>query len=123
MQNMITLRGKVKKGESRGKDLGFPTANIDVNKTLEEGIYISSVKLKNKTYGALTFIGKAITFNETKLQAETYILDFNQDIYNNWISITLILKIRENKKFDNINELIKEMRNDEKIARKYFKNV
>ena len=120
---MITLRGKVKKGESRGKDLGFPTANIDVSKNLDEGIYISSVKVKNKSHGALTFIGKAITFNETNLQAETYVLDFNQDIYDNWISVTLILKIRENKKFDKIEELIKEMKNDERIAREYFASL
>lgn len=120
---MLNLKGKIKKGENRGKNLGFPTANINIHQKIDEGIYISKAKIKGKIYPSLTFIGKALTFNEDKLQAETYILDFNQNIYNNWINITLLEKIRGNKKFDRVEDLIKEMKNDQKIARDYFRKA
>lgn len=115
--------GKVKKHNQRGRVLGFPTANVNLtNPDLigAEGIYISKVKLEDKVYNSLTFIGKAKTYNEEKFQSETYILDFNKDIYHKFISIELLKKIRENKKFDNEKELINQMKKDEAVARKYF---
>ncbi len=112
--------GKVRTDKQRGKTLGFPTANINCKKDIPEGIYISRFKLKGKEYPALTFIGGAKTFNETKFQAETFILDFNKNIYNSWVTVTLIKKIRSNQKFENEKELIKQIKKDEKAARKYF---
>lgn len=112
--------GKVKKGNQRGKKLGFPTANQNLFKKVEEGIYISKTTLKGKTYNSITFIGSAKTFNENKFQAETYILDFNRDIYYQWISVTLLKKLRGNIKFKSIKYLIKQMKQDEKDARTYF---
>ena len=114
--------GKVRINHQRGKALGFPTANVNLAKKISEGIYISKTKIGNKIYLSLTFIGKAKTFNEQKFQAETYILDFNQNIYQKWISINLLKKIRGNQKFDSVSELIKQMKDDEIVARLYFKN-
>ncbi len=105
--------GKVRIDNQRGKTLGFPTANINLYKAVPEGIYISKAKLNQSIYQSLTFIGPTKT-------AETYILDFNQDIYDKWISVELLKKIRENKKFNSDKELITEMKKDETIARKYF---
>ena len=113
--------GKVKKYNQRGKKLGFPTANVALRKNIPEGIYVSWTKLSNKQYPSLTFIGKAKTFDETRFHAETYILDFNKNIYGKWISVELIKKIRQNKKFNSVEDLIKEMKKDEQIARKHFK--
>lgn len=112
--------GKVRKANFRGKKLGFPTANINLTKDIPEGIYISKTKLGDSLFSSLTFIGKAKTFNEKKFLAETYILDLNKDIYGKWISIKLIKKIRDNKKFNSAEELVKQMKQDEKEARKYF---
>lgn len=117
---MYRFWGKVRKHKQRGKKLGFPTANINLHKKIPEGVYISKTKLNGKVHPAVTFIGKAETFNETKLFAETYILDFKKDIYGKWISVELIKKIRESKKFNSAEELIKEIKKDEQIARKYF---
>ena len=113
--------GKVKKHNQRGRKLGFPTANINLSKNIEEGIYISKTKIEHKLYPSLTFIGQAKTFNEKKFHAENYILDFNQKIYDQWISVNLLKKIRENKKFDSVKELVAQMREDEKKAREYLK--
>lgn len=112
--------GKVRKGNKRGKDLGFPTANVNLSKNIPEGIYISHTKFEGRIYPSLTFVGKAKTFNEKKFQAEIYILDFNKNIYGCWISVKLINKIRINIKFDSQEELINQMNKDEQITRKYF---
>ncbi len=112
--------GKVRSYNQRGRKLGFPTANINLNKKIPEGIYISKTKIKKKKYQSITFIGSAKTFKENKYQAETYILDFNQDIYEMWISVKLLKKIRNNKKFNSAKELIAQMKKDEQQARKFF---
>lgn len=117
---MYKFWGKVRKANLRGKRLGFPTANINLSKQIPEGIYISKTKIGDKQYYSLTFIGRAKTFNEEKFQAETYILDFKKDIYNRWLTVTILSKIRGNKKFDSAEELIKQMKKDEQKARKYF---
>lgn len=118
---MIKLRGKVKKGNSRGKALGYPTANINLFKDVPQGIYISKTKVNGKEYNSLTFIGNATTFNETKIKAETYILDFDSDIYGKFISISLLKKIRGNIKFKSEKELVEQMNKDLKAAKNYFK--
>lgn len=112
--------GKVRRHNQRGKKLGFPTANINLHKPIPDGIYISKTKLENRTYPSVTFIGMAKTFGEIRFHVETYILDFNQNLYGKWITVELLKKIRENKKFNSADELIKQMREDEKIAREYF---
>lgn len=112
--------GKVRKNKGRGKALGFPTANLNINKRLSEGIYISITKIDGKIYPSLTFIGAARTFNETKIQAEVYLLQTRKNLYDKWLSITLIKKIRENKKFKTVSELIKHIKRDQEKAKIYF---
>lgn len=120
---MYKFWGKVRKHNQRGKKLGFPTANVNLAKNIPEGIYISKTKIKNNIYFSLTFIGTVKTFNEQKFLSETYILDFDINIYGQWISIDLIKKIRSNQKFNSAEELIKQMKQDEADARRYFANL
>ncbi len=117
---MDIIQGTVIKGKQRGKDLGFPTANVPLTKTIPEGIYISRIMVKDTAYPALTFIGAAKTFHETDYQAETYILDFDKDIYNLSVSIHLLKKIRDNMQFASVEELVAQMEDDTKMARAYF---
>lgn len=113
--------GKVRKHQLRGHKLGFPTANINLSKKIPEGIYFSQTKIKNQKFCSLTFIGKAETFNEKKYHSETYILNFNKNIYGSWVTILLLKKIRKNKKFSSATKLIDQMKKDEQQAKKYFK--
>src|SRR5579872_6356310 len=115
---MEIVLGKVIKGNNRGKLLGFPTANVKLEKEIPQGIYVSQVEVhgsrftvhdKYKVFHALTFIGNAKTFGEKEVFAETYILDFSEDIYGKEIKVQLLHKIRENQKFTTENELIKQM--------------
>lgn len=108
---MKEIRGKVRAGLKKGTDLGFPTANISLKKKFAKGLYISRTKVGEIVYPSLTFIGKV---------AETYILDFNQDLYGKWVSIKLLKKIRRSKKFKSEKELISQMRSDELVAKKFF---
>lgn len=121
----IKFWGKVKTNSKRGKTLGFPTANVNLSlgsssKNIPEGIYISKTKVNKKEFKSLTFIGASKTFNEKVYKAETYILDFRQNIYGKWITNTLIKKLRANIKFASAEGLIKQMKQDEVQARKYF---
>ncbi|OGH19492.1 MAG: hypothetical protein A3F31_03570 [Candidatus Levybacteria bacterium RIFCSPHIGHO2_12_FULL_38_12] len=116
----MTISGVVIKGKQRGKALGFPTANIPVKENVEQGIYISKTKVENNWFNSITFIGIAKTFDDSSFQAETYLLEFSQDLYGRKIEIELIKKIRDNKKFRSTEELIKQMNKDKKEAEVYF---
>lgn len=113
--------GKVVHGDRRGKKLGFPTANMRYHHQADDGVYISLAKVGDEWHEALTFIGAAKTFGNTQRRAETWILDFNRNLYGQWISVRLLKYTRGNKKFVSVDALIDAIRNDEKQARRYFK--
>lgn len=117
---MDVFWGKVIGGKKRGKALGFPTANIALHKKIDEGIYTAKVRVNNTWHNALTFIGKAVTFKETAVQAESFLLDFSDNLYGKFITVKLLKKLRDNKKFNSAEELVEQMRLDEKMARNYF---
>lgn len=112
--------GKVKRQQGRGKKLGFPTANTSLHKSIPDGIYVSLTKLGGREYKSVTFIGISKTFNEKMFQSETYILDFNKNLYGKWVSVKLLKKIRGNKKFKSADELVKQMKKDEIVTRNHF---
>ena len=114
----MTISGVVIKGKQRGKALGFPTANIPVKENVEQGIYISKTKVENNWFNSITFIGIAKTFDDSSFQAETYLLEFSQDLYGRKIEIELIKKIRDIKKFDNDEALKKQIKKDLELIRK-----
>lgn len=123
MTEITTIQGVVQKGKDRGKKLGFPTINFPVALEVSEGIYLSLIDIKGKSFNALTFIGAAKTFDDTTHQAETYVLDFDHDIYGEYVKVSLIKKIRDNQKFATEQELIAQMEKDKKIAEDFFGNT
>lgn len=119
--------GKVQKGDKRGRELGYPTANMRLHRRIEEGVYMSviyslSLRLdgKSKWLPALTFIGSAKTFGKKDYKAETWILDFNRNLYGRFLTVKLLKKLRGNIRFENAEGLIEQMKNDEIAAREYF---
>lgn len=120
MDVIYTIKGIVKKGKSRGKALGFPTANIDAPNTIPEGVYLSFTFIDQKKYHSLTFVGKAKTFKEDTFQAESFILNFNQEIYGEEISIQLLKKLRDNMAFPSAEKLKDQMEKDRKQAVAFF---
>jgi riboflavin kinase/FMN adenylyltransferase len=120
MQPLATFQGQVIHGQHRGRDLGFPTANIALTQALPEGIYAAEIILDGKTYCAATFIGSAKTFSETDYKAESYILDFDQKIYDKTLTVRLYKKIRDNKKFESVEDLVAQMHADISAVRTFF---
>jgi riboflavin kinase / FMN adenylyltransferase len=122
----MQFKGIVKKFTGRGRELGFPTANIEIGDLdIEDGLYIGLVKIGPSTssainFKALIFIGANETFDERNRHAETYILDFDQNLYEQEIEVETIKKIRDVKKFKSADELIAQMKKDEQIAREFF---
>lgn len=119
------LNGVVVHGDHRGKKLGFPTANLELDgDTLlpKPGIYAVKVNYKNELYEGMASIGKNPTFTEDRkdLSVEVNILDYNNDLYGEELSIELYKYIREEIKFNSAEELIEQMKTDEKNIRKYF---
>ena len=110
------VSGRVIKGKGRGKTIGFPTANIlfDEGRIFPKvGVYKSQVHLKDMIYNSITNIGYNPTFTDSNhINFETHILDFDNDIYGEKIKVEIIDFIRDEMKFSNVNELVKQINLD-----------
>ena len=114
----FTIGGKVIHGEKLGRELGYPTANIEICKSYPiNGIFLVEVLYKNseKFYG-LASIGNKPTFSGTNDVLEVYIFDFNTDIYGQTIEVVLLEKIRDQIKFNTKEELMNQMNEDHSLA-------
>lgn len=120
MDSLFVIKGIVVHGKNRGKKLGFPTANLSIASTTPQGTYVSEVIVHGKTYKAVTFIGTVDTFNEKDFVAEAYILGFAQDIYGEEIIINILKKLRDNQKFDSVEALVEQMKQDEIETKEFF---
>lgn len=110
------ISGSVIRGNQIGKLLGYPTANIyidDPYKLIPSiGVYASMVNYKNHLYKGMTNIGLRPTINAHQLTIETNIFDFDEDIYYERISVKLVERIRDEKKFDNLDVLRNQLKAD-----------
>lgn len=123
MDIIYTIKGIVKQGKRRGKTLGFPTANIDAPNTIDEGVYLSKTEIDGQSFPSLAFVGTAKTFGEDAFQAESFILNFNQEIYGKEISIQLLKKLRDNMTFPSAEKLKEQMEKDRKEAEAFFQDI
>ncbi len=119
----LTISGKVKHGNRRGRRLGFPTINVPVPRSIKKsqwGIYFSLVTINGKIYPGATHLGPVKSFNPFDKTCETFLLTFNKDIYNTKVEKKLIFKFREVEHFPTIKALKKQMKKDIKAAKKFF---
>lgn len=123
MKPLHTIHGVVQHGSKRGKAIGYPTINLQTEEHIADGIYLSQTLVDNTLYNSLTFIGVAKTFDAKDYLAETYILDFDKDLYGESMTISLLKKIRDNKKFETVPELVEQIDKDITVARKYFLSI
>ncbi|MBR3624021.1 MAG: bifunctional riboflavin kinase/FAD synthetase, partial [Selenomonadaceae bacterium] len=113
--------GRVVHGERRGRELGFPTANLKIEEhraMFPNGVYAAKVKYDGKIFNALANIGNNPTFEGEKRRLEVHIENFSKNIYNELIEVIFLEKIREEKKFDTANDLVAAIRKDRDMARK-----
>lgn len=114
------IRGKVIEGKKLGREMGYPTANIllDDNKLLiSSGVYLTFVIIKNKILSSLTNVGKQPTVNGNCDVIETYINDFNGDLYGKNLTVYFIEKIREITKFNSVLELKEQLDKDLEVLK------
>ncbi|MBN1932452.1 MAG: bifunctional riboflavin kinase/FAD synthetase [Desulfobacterales bacterium] len=109
------IRGQVVPGRKRGaRDLGFPTANINLTDELcpKMGVYAVTVECQGERYKGVANIGFSPTFDDHIFTVEVHILDFHNDIYEEKIRVNFIKRIRDEKKFSNASELSKQIQKD-----------
>lgn len=119
-----SVNAEVISGRRVGNTIGFPTANISPESYIilpENGVYITRTLLEDKLYDSITNIGYNPTFeNQMNLTVETHIIDFEGDIYGKKIEVFFLEKIRNEVKFNGIDELKAQIGRDMKKARSYF---
>jgi riboflavin kinase / FMN adenylyltransferase len=115
------IRSTVEHGAKRGRQLGFPTANLRIapNKLIPpNAIYASRVDIDGRTYGGATSIGFRPTFGGNTLTVEAFVLDFDGDLYDKLITVWFVQRLRAEKRFATIPALQRQMDKDVENARR-----
>lgn len=117
--------GHVIHGDKRGRTIGFPTANIDLNEEYiipPLGVYAVKMKVKGNWYNGVCNVGYKPTFNKEalKVSVEVHLFEFNQEIYGEEVVIVWHLYLRKEQKFSGIQELVAQIEKDKQKALEYF---
>jgi riboflavin kinase/FMN adenylyltransferase len=120
MSRDFAIEGVVQDGDKRGRELGYPTANIQLAdyQRPRYGIYAVRATLEDGTeHPGVASLGVRPTFDPPVELLETHLLDYDADLYGQRIEVALHAFIRDEKKFDDVDALVAQMRNDEARAR------
>ncbi|GAI27924.1 unnamed protein product, partial [marine sediment metagenome] len=112
----FSLQGKVVTGAGRGVGLGFPTANLDISSEHAlppDGVYASWAHIDGKAYQSMANIGRCPTFGGGERIVEAYIVDYQGDLYGRELKIDIIARLRDEKKFDTVDELKEQVAGEE----------
>lgn len=119
------VSGIIKKGKQLGRQLGYPTANFMISSQMtliKPGVYVSETEYHGTRYHSLTNVGYNPTFNQHELSIETYILDFDKEIYGELLTVFLIDRLRDEAHFGSVKELVEVIHSDvERATKGYFK--
>jgi riboflavin kinase / FMN adenylyltransferase len=113
------ISGEVVHGEKRGRDLGYPTANIRLDKNcgLKHGIYAVRVGQGDKRFDGVASFGRRPTFDNGAPLLEVFLFDFKGDLYGSRLDVAFVAFLRDELKFDGIDALIRQMDDDSRRAR------
>jgi len=121
------ITGKIIPGKQLGRTLGFPTANIKIEENYKliprNGVYIVKSILAEKTVFGVLNIGLNPTVNGTNLSIEVHFLDFDADLYDNEITVSIIDRIRDEQKFASIDALKAQIQEDKNYAISYIEKI
>jgi riboflavin kinase/FMN adenylyltransferase len=119
------LTGTVIEGKSLGKQIGFPTANINIEESYKlipkNGSYVVKSTVNGKIVFGMMNIGTNPTVNGKKQSIEVHFFDFNKSIYNKKIQVQLLKRLRDEKKFDSIENLKTQLQIDKNICLNFLK--
>ncbi|PDH46319.1 MAG: riboflavin biosynthesis protein RibF [Flavobacteriales bacterium MED-G15] len=129
LSRSFNLSGTVVRGDELGRKIGYPTANLKIEEDYklkpQNGVYLVKAKLENETYFGMMNVGVRPTVAGKNTQIETYFFDFSGDLYDQKITLELLDKIREEKKFDSLEKLKNQLDADrehcQKLIPQYYK--
>lgn len=113
------VEGKVVKGFQNGRKMGIPTANVDYGTNMalpKEGVYAGITYVNGKRLKSVINVGRNLTFGAEKITVESHILDFNEDIYGEYIRVSFAKRLRDVIRFGNMAELKKQIHEDMKAV-------
>ena len=121
------LEGKIIEGNHLGRKIGFPTANLEINDKGKiipgEGVYASLVSWKQKKYEGMVYIGKRPTITQHgEKRVEVHLFDFSGDLYGETLQVEFVEFLREDKQFENVENLRKQLFVDRDEAHKALLN-
>ncbi len=122
----FTLEGVVVHGDKRGRELSYPTANIELQNKHKiipkQGVYLIQSDIDNQVVYGMMNIGTKPTFDTTNPSIEVHFFDWNGDLYDQTLQVKLLKWIREEQKFDSVEELQAQIHADERYCRSYIPN-
>lgn len=113
------IEGNVVRGKQNGKMIGIPTANVDydVNMALpKEGVYAGITYVHGRRLKSVINVGRNLTFGAEKITVESHILDFDEDIYDEYIRVSFAVRLRGDIKFNSAKELVDQIKYDMQIT-------
>ena len=121
------LTGKIVKGEGLGRKINFPTVNLSIAESYKlipkKGVYIVKSTINENTVFGVMNIGLRPTVSGKKQTIEIHLLDFDQDLYDKKIQIKMLKRLRNEQKFDSIEQLKEQIKKDEKKARLWLNKI
>jgi riboflavin kinase/FMN adenylyltransferase len=114
-----SIMGEIVQGDGRGRQIGFPTANIDAGNQMlpPSGVYAIQVKLEGRMLNGVMNMGTRPTFDGEEFQIETHLFDFEQMVYGKKMEIFFIEKIRDERRFPNPEILVNQIKQDVATAK------
>jgi riboflavin kinase/FMN adenylyltransferase len=120
------LSGTVSKGKQLGRTIGFPTANLKIEEEYklipQDGVYVVQSTINKKLVKGIMNIGTNPTVDGKNKSIEVHYFDFNEDVYHEKITVSILHRIRSEQKFENVSQLKKQLELDSTIALAYFKS-
>jgi riboflavin kinase / FMN adenylyltransferase len=114
------IKGSVVRAKGRGRTIGYPTINLKTDYMLipKNGVYVTEVEIEGRRFGAVTNVGTNPTFETGQVQSiESFILDYSGDLYDKEVTVIFLERIRDEVRFNSVDELIQRIDKDVEVAR------
>jgi riboflavin kinase/FMN adenylyltransferase len=118
------LEGRVIRGAQRGRQWGFPTANLrwKITRPIVKGVFVTTVSVEGVCYHAVTNVGRRPTLDNQGIFIESHLLNFSGDLYGKRITVHFLHKIRSEKKFEKEADLRQQIKEDVAFSQNYFQH-
>jgi riboflavin kinase/FMN adenylyltransferase len=125
MGHQYYIDGVVVEGRGRGREIGFPTANLSTSNELlpPHGVYATTITLKGVVHAALTNIGTRPTFGESDVAIETHVLGYAGDLYGRRVRLSFVQRLRDERRFPDVDALRAQIEADTRRAERLFSRI